>query len=197
MHTSSLEHMERLVNQYLDPEQKLAVIDIGSWDKNGSYRPFFEKPNWSYTGVDLAEGKNVDVVLTSPYRLPFAANTADLIISGQAFEHIEFFWLTWLEMVRVVKPEGRIFLIAPSRGNEHRYPVDCWRYYPDGYRSLAKYGGVELLEAQTDWKPHEAPDSAQWGDTVGVFRKPRFSFSQSMKQRLRYFMSRRLCPEQS
>ena len=28
---------------------------------------------------------------------------------------------------------------APSRGPEHRYPNDCWRFYPDGYRALAKY----------------------------------------------------------
>jgi len=192
MHTSSLEHMARLVTQYLDPAQKLAIVDIGSTDINGSYRQFFGQPKWSYTGVDLTPGNNVDVVLSSPYRLPFASGSADLIISGQAFEHIEFFWLTWLEMVRVLKTDGRIFLIAPSRGNEHRYPVDCWRYYPDGYRALAKYGGLELLEVQTDWKPHLAPDSVLWGDTVGVFKKPSFTLMQAAQQKIRYLLSRKL-----
>ena len=74
----------------------------------------------------------------------------DVIISGQAFEHIEFFLLTWLGMVRVLKPRGLVFLIAPSRGPEHRFAVDCWRFYPDGYRALAKYGGLELVEVSTD-----------------------------------------------
>ena len=64
-----------------------------------------------------------------------------------------------------------MFLIAPSRGPEHRYPVDCWRFYPDGFHALAKLGRLELLEVGTDWEPHPEPDSAPWGDTVGVFRK--------------------------
>jgi len=98
----------------------------------------------------------------------------DVIISGQAFEHIEFFLLTWLGMVRVLKPRGLVFLIAPSRGPEHRFAVDCWRFYPDGYRALAKYGGLELVEVSTDWEPSPYADS-NWGATVGVFREPRFS----------------------
>lgn len=171
MHTSSLEHVKRLVDGYLDHKQHLHVLDIGSYDVNGSYEQFFQNPNWRYTGVDLAAGPNVDVVLTSPYRLPFASFSIDVVVSGQAFEHVEFFWLTWMEMARVLKPGGLIFLLAPSRGPEHRYPQDCWRFYPDGYRALAKYQGLELLEVSTDWLPHLSEDSAPWGDTVGVFRQ--------------------------
>ena len=74
-------------------------------------------------------------------------------------------------MCRVVRPGGLIFLLAPSRGPEHRYPVDCWRFYPDGFRALAKWAGVRLLEVSTDWEEDSSPDSAPWGDTVGVFRR--------------------------
>lgn len=191
MHTSSLEHVRRLVAGHLDPARPLDVIDIGSYDVNGSYKQFFEKPGWHYTGVDLAPGPNVDVVLTSPYRLPFPSFSVDVVVSGQAFEHVEFFWLTWMEMSRVLKPGGLIFLLAPSRGPEHRYPQDCWRFYPDGYRALAKYTGLELLEVGTDWEPHPVADSAPWGDTVGVFRRGPLSFLQRLRSRLtqqaRYF----------
>ena len=170
MHASSYEHMQRLVAAYLDRERPLAAVDIGSYDVNGSYRSLFDGPRWRYTGVDLERGPGVDVVLDSPYRLPFASGSVDLVLSGQAFEHIEHFWMTWLEIIRVLKPGGLIFLIAPSRGPEHRYPQDCWRFYPDGYRALAKFGDCELLEVSTDWEPHADPGSAPWGDTVGVFR---------------------------
>lgn len=190
MHLSSLEHVERLVAQYLCQQPALNVIDIGSYDVNGSYKAFFSRPNWNYVGVDLAAGPNVDVVLTSPYRLPFASHSADVIVSGQAFEHIEFFWLTWLEMARVLKPGGLIFLLAPSRGYEHRHPQDCWRFYPDGYHALARYGGLELLEVQTDWQPHADEGSAPWGDTVGVFRQRPMSWWLRLRrvamQHLRY-----------
>ncbi len=167
MHPSSYQHMLKLVETYIAAFPDLTIIDIGSYDVNGTYRPLFDRPGWKYIGVDLSQGKNVDVVLDSPYQFPFHSGYADCIISGQAFEHIEFFWLTWNEMVRVLKPGGFIFLIAPSCGWEHRYPVDCWRFYPDGFRALAKYSDIELLDVHTDLN---LPGSA-FGDTVGVFRK--------------------------
>ena len=95
-----------------------------------------------------------------------------MAISGQAFEHVDFFWASFLEIARVIKPGGLVFLIAPSRGPEHRYPVDCWRFYPDGYRALSRWAGLFLVEVHTDWEPSSDPESAQWGDTVGVFAKP-------------------------
>jgi SAM-dependent methyltransferase len=176
LHVSSFEHMQRLVGTRLDRQQPLHAVDIGAYDVNGSYRTLFDSPHWRYTGIDLEAGPGVDVVLTSPYRFPLATGSVDVVLSGQAFEHIEFFWLTWLEMLRVLKPGGLIFLIAPSRGPEHRYPQDCWRFYPDGYRALARFGGCELLEVSTDWEPHEDLGSAPWGDTVGVFRVSRFGW---------------------
>lgn len=192
MHLSSLQNMEKLVGRYLDPSRALSVLDIGSYDVNGSYRPLFNQPGWRYRGVDLAAGPNVDIVLETPYRLPLPSGSADLVVSGQAFEHVEYFWLAWLELVRVLKPGGMIFLIAPSRGPEHRYPVDCWRFYPDGYSALAKYAGLELLEAHTDWEPDSDGESAAWGDTVGVFRKPRMGMWGNLKNRLLFLVSIRL-----
>lgn len=171
MHVSSYEHMQDVVARHLDSRRPLSVIDIGSYDVNGSYRTLFDMPQVHYQGIDLEAGPGVDIVLESPYRFPLPSESVDLIVSGQAFEHIEFFWMTWLEMDRVLKPGGMIFLIAPSRGSEHRYPQDCWRFYPDGYRALSKYSGAELLEVSTDWQPHPDPGSSEWGDTVGVFRK--------------------------
>jgi len=192
VHSSSLEHVERLVQKYLANKPTIKIIDIGSYDVNGSYKPFFSRPNWQYVGVDLVAGPNVDIALTSPYRLPFDSYSVDVIVSGQAFEHIEFFWLTWLEMVRVLKPGGLIFLLAPSRGYEHRHPQDCWRFYPDGYKALADYGGLSLLEVTTDWEPHADADSAPWGDTVGVFLQPAMSrmlqLRRRIMQRLRYWV---------
>ena len=184
MHLSSYEHMRELVDRYLNESQKMSVLDIGSYDVNGSYRTLFSKLQCSYVGIDLSSGPGVDVILDSPYRFPIQSNSVDIVISGQAFEHIEFFWLTWIEMVRVLKPGGMIFLIAPSRGPEHRYPQDCWRFYPDGYRALAKLGKCELLEVSADWEPHPDPGSGAWGDCVGVFKKSRRSIREKISERL-------------
>ncbi len=201
MHKASYRHMAILIERYLrnQSHKKLTIIDVGSYqtdEMNSSYRTLFSEPGWKYLGVDISAGPNVDIVLPSAYTFPFADDYADVVVSGQAFEHIEFFWLSWQEMVRVLKPGGYIFLIAPSRGAEHRYPVDCWRFYPDGFRALAKYGNMEIIEAHTDGLLNDAlmPQGTFlrrvanvirylikfdchsianfWGDTVGVFRKP-------------------------
>lgn len=195
MHLSSFRNMEKLVGRYLDSAKGGAVFDIGSYDVNGSYRCLFDKPGWQYRGVDLAAGPNVDVVLESAYRLPLPSDSVDLIVSGQAFEHVEFFWVAWLEQVRVLKPGGMIFLIAPSRGPEHRYPVDCWRFYPDGYTALAKYANLDLLEVHTDWEFDADEESAAWGDTVGVFRKRQVSLWENVRSRLLLTVSQILLPK--
>jgi SAM-dependent methyltransferase len=182
MHQNSIDHMRALVERYLDPAAKIAIGDIGSFNYNGSYRDLFRQPQWSYCGVDLDAGPNVDVVLTSPYKFPFDDAHFDVIVSGQAFEHVKFFWLTWMEMVRTLKPGGLIFLIAPSRGPEHRYPVDCWRFYPDGYRALAEYAGIECLEARTDWAAYPFAKGRVWGDTVGVFAKAPYRLNARAKE---------------
>lgn len=176
MHKSSFENMRRFVDNHLagEREASLAIADIGSQDVNGSYQPLFDREGWSYTGVDMAPGKNVDVVLSDIYAWEELETGAfDVVVSGQAFEHIEFFWLTMLEVARIMRPGGLCCLVAPSSGFEHRYPVDCWRFYPDGMRALARYAGLEVLEAYAEWDKEKFPTmDPTWQDCVLVARKP-------------------------
>ena len=172
MHPNSYMHMVEKSKMYLDPQQHLEIADIGSMDVNGTFKPIFNQPNWSYIGLDLAPGKNVDVVIEDPYKLPLETSSVDVVISGSVFEHVAFFWLTWVEICRITKSQGTIILIVPSRGPEHKYPIDAWRFYPDSMVALADYTKIELLEAHTDWEGNERGGSQLWGDTVGVFRVP-------------------------
>lgn len=176
MHPSSLLNMRRFVERHLAgrDDAPLVVVDIGSQNVNGTYRPLFDRPAWRYVGVDMAPGENVDVVLSDVYQwreLP--DGSCDVVVSGQALEHIEYFWLTMHEVARIMKPGGLCCIIAPSGGYEHRYPVDCWRFYPDGMRALARWAGLETVEAYAQWDPEEHPDrDPVWQDCVLVARKP-------------------------
>jgi len=143
---------------------RVNVLDIGGADINGSYRRCFSGPQFHYQTADLTAGPGVDLVLTDPYRIPLADGSVDLVLSGQMLEHCEFFWLAFQEMVRLLSPEGFLFLIAPSAGPIHRYPVDCYRFYPDAYAALAKYANCHL---QAVWRDERGP----WWDLVGVFRR--------------------------
>ncbi|HID97291.1 MAG TPA: methyltransferase domain-containing protein [Thermodesulfobacteriaceae bacterium] len=168
--------MKTFVEKYLldKGDTALIIVDIGAQDIGGSYRRFFHREKWQYIGVDLEQGANIDLVLNDPYNwTEIKTESVDVVVSGQTFEHIEYFWLTMKEVARILKPGGMCCIIAPSGGPEHRYPVDCWRFYPDGFRALARYAGLKALEVRTDREPSGfSDDSDTWADTVLVARKP-------------------------
>jgi len=168
MHASSYENMIKCFRRHVAPidfgtQKVIEVLDIGGADVNGSYRSIFSDAKFRYRIADLEAGAGVDIVLTDPYSLPLEDGSIDIVVSGQAFEHIEFFWKTFENMVRVLKPDGTIILIAPSGGPEHRYPVDCYRFYPDAFSALAKHANCDLVDI---WRDERGP----WRDLVGVFR---------------------------
>lgn len=195
MHLSSLDNMKAFRSEFLQTLENspLTIIDLGSMDIAGCYRPVMENPNWRYQGLDLQPGPNVDIVLQRPYAWrEIPSRGTDVFISGQAFEHIEFFWITMLEVDRVLKPGGLCCIIAPSGGPEHKYPQDCWRFYPDGFTALARFAGLDPLVCRTQWEPPDYPDgSVDWRDTVFIGRKPRRSPLQALRhaavRRLRHF----------
>jgi SAM-dependent methyltransferase len=176
MHQSSFDKMADFRRNYLETRRNetLVILDLGSQDFNGSYRPLFSLPPWQYMGLDLAPGSNVDVVLADPYDWrELAPDSADVIIAGQTFEHTEFFWETMRQIARTLKDNGLCCIIVPSSGPEHRFPVDCWRMYPDGLRAVARYAGLEVIEALTQWedRPEYDEESNKWHDSVLIARK--------------------------
>ncbi len=176
MHQSSyhiIEQFRDLIQKHFK-DDKVKILDVGSYGVNGTYKDIFSDENkFIYTGLDVQSGPNVDYVAENPYVWSELKDESyDAIISGQAFEHIEFPWLTVQEMSKKLKKNGLICIVAPSRGPEHKYPIDCWRYYPDGFRALAKWAGLEVLETKTFWGSTGFSDgSDQWGDTYCILRK--------------------------
>lgn len=183
MHQSSYAKMGSFKEQFLSEKQSLSVLDIGSQDVNGSYKRIFDHKNWKYSGADMVSGSNVDIVLSNAYSWKeIKSNSVDVLISGQAFEHIEFFWVTMLEVFRILVPGGVCCLLAPSSGPEHRYPKDCWRFYPDGFSALAKSAQLDVLVVSTQWESLGYDDgSDQWHDSMLVCQKPKFSYYTNIK----------------
>lgn len=187
MHLSSLKNMQKFTEEFLlnGSERPLKILDLGSTEMGACYRPIFEKPGWNYIGCDLQPGPNVSLVLKDPYSWrEVPSGSVDVLISGQVLEHVEYFWITMLEISRVLKPGGLACLIAPSSGPEHRYPVDCWRFYRDGMLALGQFSRLETVQAYTCWDDSGDPGSDFWHDSVGVFRKPSRGVFKSMAVRM-------------
>jgi len=175
MHPTALSWGERFFATYAQPAAQL-VIDIGAQDVNGSLKSVCP-PSLKYVGVDFVKGKGVDVVLDDPYRLPFPDGHADIVLSSSCFEHSEMFWLLFTEILRVLKPTGLCYINVPSNGMFHRYPVDCWRFYPDSGRALVTWGkrcGFDpmLLESFVGDQGGSGMEGT-WNDFVAVFLKDR------------------------
>ena len=149
MHNSALESFNSFKNVYLNKlsNKKFKLIDIGSLSVNSNIKNSLED-NMEYIGIDIVKGENVDVVLDDPYKFPFEDKSVDAVISISNFEHTEFFWLTYLEILRVLKDDGLFFLNAPSNSKYHRHETDNWRFYPDSSISLKKWGEYNNFKPQ-------------------------------------------------
>ena len=176
MHTTAMKYGREFFEKYGAPGWK--IVEIGSQEvegqgqREGALRQAAPERS-EYIGVDMAAGLGVDVVADDPYSLPFNYGMADAVVSSSTFEHVDFFWLTFLEMCRICKPGGYIYLNSPSNGPVHRHPVDCWRFYPDAAQALTKwadYGGYQLEVVET-FIGEPDPDRAHWEDWVCVWRK--------------------------
>ena len=172
MHDTALALGKEFFDTYMAKATGKTIVEIGSRDVNGSLREVAPAGN-SYVGLDFEKGKGVDVLLTDPYSLPFEDNSVDVCVCSSCFEHSEFFWLLFGEVKRILKPTGLFFLSAPANGLIHRFPVDCWRFYPDSGVALQNWGrrigyDCALLESFTGL---QGPDA--WNDFIAVFVRDR------------------------
>lgn len=170
MHATAMQNGKRFFDAYLPFIKEPVVADIGAQDVNGSLRQVCHQ-GVRYVGVDFVKGPGVDVILDDPYKLPFETASLDVVISSSCFEHSQMFWLLFLEVMRVLKPEGLFYLNAPSNGPFHRYPVDCWRFYPDSGHALvawAERNGMKPAVLESFVADQEAE---RWNDFVCVFVK--------------------------
>jgi SAM-dependent methyltransferase len=180
MHASSFEKIRAFRDAYLQasPGTVLSVLDVGSMAHKAqdTYRPLFDGPEYAFTGLDIIDGPNVDLVPDDAFHwVEIPDRSVDVVISGQAFEHNPYFWVTLAEVARVLVPGGLAAIVAPGGGAVHRYPFDCWRFYPDAWPAACAFVGLDLLEyTMEDHEPDPRMTGFDWHDNLMVARAPTF-----------------------
>jgi|LakMenE18May11ns_1017448.scaffolds.fasta_scaffold9885937_2 SAM-dependent methyltransferase len=180
MHRSSLLKMKAFRDNYLAPpspfrEDPLRVLDVGAmaYAAHDSHRPLFPPPEFEYIGLDIFPGPNVDLVVADPHcweEIPTAS--IDVVLSGQMLEHDPQFWISLAEISRILRPGGLCCTIAPSTGPVHRFPVDCWRFYPDSGHALMSWAGLDLVESHRETRNYGKGQGIEWHDLMVIGRKP-------------------------
>lgn len=187
MHITSLAAGEEFANTYIDTTDSMTlinsnnfktlkkiVVDLGGLNVNGSLREYYETKGYKYICVDVAKDPSVDITINIGDKLPFDNESIDFIVSSSAFEHDPLFWMTFKEMCRIIKPEGYIFINAPSTGKYHSYPTDNYRFYLDASQSLAYWSGIEL--SNIDTYPVKVIETfhisgTEWNDFCCIWKK--------------------------
>ena len=115
MHSSAKRNLERFFEIYFRSFNKPTILEIGSlclgdqWNIKNLQDEL--GLNFKYIGLDISSGKNVDIILKDPYKFDsIDSSLVDIVISTSTFEHNEFFWLSYLEILRVLKPNGIFYL---------------------------------------------------------------------------------------
>lgn len=165
MHASALQSASEFFAKH--PRDSATVVEIGSQIVNASIRDVCPK-HYTYVGIDYTAGNGVDIVLEDEYKFPLEDNFADFVVTSSCFEHAEMFWLTFLEGLRITKPGGLFYINAPSKGEYHAFPQDCWRFYPDAAKALLKWAARNGYTCNLEH--YETLDN-HWGDFIAVYKK--------------------------
>lgn len=122
------------------------VLEVGSFNVNGSVRQFFPEP---YFGLDQRDGPGVDIVADiETYR--GCDGTYNTVVTTETLEHIEAPWHAIERMSLCLQPGGLLFVTVPWMFGMHDYPRDCWRILPDGLAVLFHRAGIDTAFMKAD-----------------------------------------------
>jgi SAM-dependent methyltransferase len=101
--------------------------------------------------AEIAYNKAAQLTCGAAEKLPFPANTFNLLLSHEVLEHVRDDRQSVAEMVRVLKPGGRIILFVPNRG----YPFETHGIYWRGKYSFGNKIFVNYLPRK--WRDSLTP----------------------------------------
>ena len=116
-HYQQIKFIELFKKHFTKDWSNKKILEIGSYDVNGTIRKYFN--NNDYTGMDLIEGKGVDVVYDGK-QIDFEEESFDLTLSCECFEHNKYYRENFLDMIKVTKKGGFVVFTCASKGrSEH------------------------------------------------------------------------------
>lgn len=133
-------------------EFKGVTLDVGCGIM--PYREFLLKNAdiEKYLGLDFENTTHQDYVMATPdlfwegKTIPLQNETVDTVIATELLEHCEKPEEVLLEINRVLKPGGTLFLTVPFLWNLHLVPYDAYRYTSFTLRRILEQTGFERID---------------------------------------------------
>ena len=178
-HERQQEFCKRVKGIFPEYFKGVNVCDIGSLDINGNNHYLFE--DYSYIGVDVGRGKNVNIVSKGHEYTPIDGKKYDIVISTECFEH-DIHWSKTIENIsmNLVKSDGMfLFTCAttgrPEHGTLRSQPTDSpltsnigdsWSEYYMNLTEQDIVGSIDLPKYYKVWRfsvDLESHDLYFWG----------------------------------
>lgn len=124
------------------------VLDLGGKSTKASYYRYLQMA--PHTGVvcsDLKSGPGlVALDVEAPFDLPDAA--FDAVLAFHLFEHVFHFQRAPDEVLRVLKPGGRVLVAVPFLHEYHADPDDYFRFTDSGLRRWWESAGLRCIHME-------------------------------------------------
>jgi SAM-dependent methyltransferase len=124
------------------------LVELGSRMRSGNKYTSGFRGDIPYTGFDIVPGENVDVV-GDAHELSKHLETGafDALFSISVFEHLAMPWKAVVEVNKVLKTGGLVFVSTHPTWPPHERPWDFYRYSQHGMSVLfSKLAGFEIVE---------------------------------------------------
>jgi len=130
-------YMQNHISHFQGPYLEVGSKDYGNTQDIKSLFPEAEK----YIGIDMEEGRRVDIVLDLTKGVDDIDEKLGNIRFGTVFclsvlEHCEEPFLVANNLTGLLKPGGKICLSVPFALGFHGYPSDYWRFTHEGIKKL-------------------------------------------------------------
>lgn len=109
------------VARYPEFQQNVRVLEIGSYNINGTARDHFSE--CSYIGADWRPGPGVDQVGLA-HELAFPDGSFDVVLSVETLEH-DFYWRETLAAMRRMLRPGGLFMLTVASFDFPQHELDC------------------------------------------------------------------------
>ena len=145
-HKEQIEYCKKIKSKLPEYFKDNRVLDCGSLDVNGNNRHLFQ--NCEYIGIDVGEGKNVDVVSKIH---EYNSDPFDVIISTEALEHDKYYRDSLKNMFNLLKSGGLLLITCastnrPEHGTKRTKPEDAPLLEWDYYKNLTEEDFREVLD---------------------------------------------------
>jgi len=112
------------------------VLEIGGRGSNAAFHRSV-LATCDYVSMDIVAGPNVDFVGDAHDLLAtFEPESFDAVLADQVFEHLHAPWKAAIEINRILKVGGSVYICAPSAFPLHAEPWDFFRFSDHSWHSL-------------------------------------------------------------